>query len=189
MAVTAFQLCARALVKIGAHPISSFDEGSVEAQVAASLYPVVRDALLSIHPWNFAIKQERLAKLTSPPVADFAHAFALPSDCLRVISSGRPDRGRGLTYRIQGQMLYTNSDAVVLTYLCKVDEAGFPVFFQLALIARLAAEFCIPLTESTARWINLSRAAEEELRRARLADAQEDTPPRIENFVLIEVRG
>ncbi|TVR97361.1 MAG: hypothetical protein EA406_09870 [Rhodospirillales bacterium] len=189
MALTAIDLCSRALVKIGARPISSFSEGTVEAQVAASLYPVVRDALLSAHPWNFATRQRSLARLATSPVADYANAFALPADCLRVISCGRPGRGRGLTYRIEGRTLCTNVDQVVLTYLADTDEAMFPPFFVAALIARLAAEFCIPLTDSTSRWIGLSRAADDEVRRAKLADAQEDTPSRIENFVLIEARG
>ena len=35
----------------------------------------------------------------------------------------------------------------------------------------------------------LSRLAEEEIRRARLVDAQQDVPPRFEDFSLIEVRS
>jgi hypothetical protein len=54
MALTQIGLCSRALLKIGAHSIASFDEGTAEAEVAAGLYATVRDTVLSAHPWNFA---------------------------------------------------------------------------------------------------------------------------------------
>jgi hypothetical protein len=187
--VTSIDLCSRALVKIGASSISSFDEGTAEAHVAASIYPAIRDGLLSAHPWNFAIAQRRLAKLAASPVADYESGFALPEDSLRIISAGAGARGRGLAYRIQQRTLYTNAEDVVLTYVFRAAEADFPPFFNLALIARLAAEFCIPLTDSTSRWASLYKIAEDELRRARLTDAQEDTPPYFEDFTLTEGRG
>ena len=89
MALSALALCSRALLKIGAQPIASFDEGTAEAEVAANLYPAARDALLSLHPWSFATAQATLPRLAAKPVADFAHAFQLPAGFLRV-SAGTP---------------------------------------------------------------------------------------------------
>lgn len=57
MALSSIALCSRALLKLGASTIASFDEGTAEAEVSANLYPPVRDALLSAHPWNFATGQ------------------------------------------------------------------------------------------------------------------------------------
>ena len=54
MALTALALCSRALIKIGAQPIASLDEGTAEAEVAANLYPATRDAMLSLHPLHCA---------------------------------------------------------------------------------------------------------------------------------------
>jgi len=188
MALTAVALCSRALLMIGARTIASFEEGTAEAEVTANLYPSVRDALLSAHPWNFALAQARLARLAADPVADHAYAFALPDDCLRVLSAGSAGRGRGIGYRIFGRSLHADTTDVVLTFVARVDESTFPGFFDQALIARLAAEVCLPLTESTTRAEFLFRLAEEELRRARLADAQEDVPAAVEDFTLVEVR-
>src|SRR3954453_17138704 len=56
------------------------------------------------------------------------------------------------------------------------EQTIFPVFFVQALVARLAAEFCVPLTEGTARAAELMQLAEVDLRRARLADSQQATP-------------
>ncbi|MCB2101048.1 MAG: hypothetical protein KDE22_09280 [Rhodobacterales bacterium] len=189
MALSRIALCSRGLLKLGAGTITSFDEGTAEAEVAANLYPSVRDALLSSHPWSFATAQESLARLADDPVADHAHAFALPAGFLRVLSAGADGRGRGIDYRIAGRNLLTDAEQVVLTYIYRPDESAFPPFFDQALIARLAAEFCIPMTDSTSRSEVLHRLAESEFRRAKLIDAQQDTPGRIEDFSLVEVRS
>jgi hypothetical protein len=55
-------------------------------------------------------------------------------------------------------------------------------------VARLAAEFCLPLTENSTRTERLARIAEDELRLARLVDSQQHTPGRVEDFTLIEAR-
>jgi hypothetical protein len=188
MALSSIDLCSRALLKIGASSIASFDEGTAEAEVAASLYPVVRDAMLSLHPWNFALGRQVLARLLERPASDFSYAFQLPPQCLRVISAGTGGRSRGITYKIAGRRLYCNTEDVILTYIGRPNESDFPAFFDMTLIARLAAEFCIPLTDSTSRWEGLQDLAERELRRARLIDSQEDTAPRFEDFTLIEER-
>ena len=189
MALSSIALCSRALLKIGANSITSFDEGTAEAEVAANLFPSVRDALLSSHPWSFATGQIGLARLAAEPVADYAYAFQLPSDFLRALSAGIGGRGRGLTYRIAEQRLHADTQEAVLTYIFRPDESAFPPFFDQALIARLAAESCIPLTESTTRSESLHKLAENEFRRAKMIDAQQDTPGRVEDFTLIEVRS
>ncbi|MFO1152116.1 MAG: hypothetical protein U1E42_00420 [Rhodospirillales bacterium] len=188
MSLTAVDLCARALLKIGANRISSFAETTLEAEVATNLYPTVRDALLSAHPWNFATTQQKLVQSATPPIADHENAFDLPEDCIRVLSAGTNDRGHGLTYRIQQRRLLTNADDIVLTYVTRPLEADFPPFFDSTLIAHLAAEFCIPLTDSTSRWEALQKAADHELRRARLIDAQEETAPHLDDFTLTSWR-
>lgn len=188
MALSAIALCSRALLMVGASSIAAFDEGTAEAEVAANLFPSIRDAMLSSHPWNFALRQTWLARLVDDPVADFRAAYQLPDDCLRVISAGVAARGRGLAYRIVGRALHCDADEVMLTCVARVAEETFPAFFDQALISRLAAEFCLPLTESTSRAEYLRRLAEEEIRRARLIDAQEDLPMAVEDFTLVEVR-
>ena len=189
MALSAIDICSRALLKVGARTISSFDEGNLEAEIAGNLYPIVRDALLSAHPWNFAIVFEDLPRLAETPKADFDAAFALPGDCLRVLSAGPRGTTRGLTYRVIGRALYTDAEAVTISYVGRPPEDTFPAFFDMALIAQLAAEFCIPLTENTSRWEGLRQFADVELRRAKLIDSQEETPPRIDDFSLVQGRS
>lgn len=189
MALSAIALCSRALLRLGAATIASFDEGTAESEVAANLYPPLRDAVLSSHPWSFATAQAALPRLAAEPLADYGRAFQLPADFLRVLSAGPGGRGHGLSYRIHENRLLCNSDEAVLTYVFRPDETGFPPFFDQMLIARLTAEFCIPITESTTRAQFLFRLAEDEFRRAKLIDGQQHTPPAITDFPLVEVRS
>lgn len=188
MALTDIALCSRALLKLGSNGVASFDEGTVETEVAANLYPSVRDSLLSAHPWSFATGQASLPRLSASPLADHAHAFQLPVDFLRALSAGVGERGRGLRYRIAEKRLHTDSGAVVLTYIFRSRESEFPPFFDTALIARLAAEFCIPITDSASRADVLMKLAENEFRRAKTIDSQQDTPIHIDDFALVEAR-
>lgn len=188
MPLSSVELCSRALLKIGAATIASLEELTTEAQIAAHLYPITRDALLAAHPWNFAITYAELQAAAQSPLADYTYAYMLPADCMRVLSAGARARGSGLEYKICGRQLLTNADSATLTYVQRAPEENFPPFFVMALIAQLAAEFCIPLTDSTSRWEGLRHAAEAEFRRAKMIDSQEDTPARIVDFTLIEER-
>ena len=188
MALTDIALCSRALIRIGAHPINSFNDGSAEAEIVGALYPSSRDALLSAYAWSFATGQQTLTQLYPEPVADFKYAYALPNDFLRAISAGTGEKGRGLSFRIAHNALHTDANNVILTYIFRPNESEFPPFFDAALITRMAAELCIPLTENTSRSETLFRLAEKEYAQARQIDAQQDTPNRIEHFPLTDAR-
>jgi hypothetical protein len=188
MALSSIELCSSALVKLGAESISSFDDGSAEARVASRLYPLARDALLSAHPWSFATRQAELARLIMGPTTTFAYAYQLPNDYLKALSAGDGGRGRGLNFQIVNRQLHTDAESPVLTYVFRPSEGDFPAYFNAALVARLAAEFCLPLTENSSRAERLSRLADAELKVAKLVDSQQDTPPRVEDFTLIEAR-
>ena len=181
-------ICSKALLKIGAQTITSFEDGTAEAEVAANLYPLVRDGLLSSYPWSFAVLQKRLARLDIKPLADYQYAYQLPADYLRIISAGTGNRGRGAEYRIYENKIYTDAEELIITYISRVDENIFPTFFQEALVASLAYEFCLPLTESTSRAEHLQKRAEDILKHARLTDSQQGTPLKFEDFTLIEAR-
>ncbi|MDB5317014.1 MAG: hypothetical protein JWO24_2858 [Rhodospirillales bacterium] len=185
----ALALCSRALLKIGARPVASFDDGTAEAEVAAALYAGTRDALLSAHPWSFATGQETLPRLAAAPVADFAYAYQLPPTFLRALSAGQGARGRGVPFRLLEDRLHTDADSIILTHIFRPDESVFPPFFAALLAARLAAEFCLPLTESTQRAELLYKLADAEFRAARQTDSQQGTPRTIEEYPLISIRG
>lgn len=191
MALNDIALCARALIRLGAAPITSFDDGTAESEIAGALYAPTRDSLLSAYLWSFASGQVALTKLASDPIADYQFSYALPNDFLRAISLGSGTSGRGLRYRISRGVIHCNVDddePVILSYIFRPDESEMPPFFDMALISRLSAEFCIPVTENTSRATQLYNLARQEYERARQIDAQQDTPNKLENFTLIDVR-
>ncbi len=188
MALSDVALCSRALIRLGAAPVISFNDGTAESEISGALFGPVRDSLLSAYGWSFATGQVGLSKLDAAPVADYQNAFQLPHDFLRAMSAGSGGRGRGLNYRIARNILHTNSDAVTLTYIFRPAEEEFPPYFDSVLIAKLSAEFCIPVTENTSRAETLFRLADAEFQRARQIDAQQDSPVQIEDFSLIKAR-
>ena len=188
MTYSAINICSAALIKLGARSISSFEEGTVEAEFSSKMYPMVRDALLSSYPWSFAVCQTKLNRLSLEPVADYKYSYALPNDFLRVISAGNGSKGAGIEYRIMERRIHTNSDGVILTYIFRPEEENFPPFFYEALVSRLAAELCLPLTENTSAAQELLRRAENVISSARLIDAQQATPRKVEDFTLLGAR-
>ncbi|MBI1301337.1 MAG: hypothetical protein GC137_06730 [Alphaproteobacteria bacterium] len=188
MALSDIGLSSRALIRIGAAPITSFSDGTAESEIAGALFPQVRDAMLSAYAWSFASGQVVLNQLSTAPVADFDYAYQLPNDFLRALSAGSGTRGRGLHYKIIGDQLHTNAPNVVLSYIYRPMEESFPPYFDQALIVRLSAEFAIPVTENTSRAEAMFNMAEREFERARQIDAQQESPNRIEDFTLINVR-
>ncbi|MBC6444290.1 MAG: hypothetical protein GDA50_02495 [Alphaproteobacteria bacterium GM202ARS2] len=182
------ELCARAFAKIGQTSFERFADGSLEGDLAAKLYGGCRDRVLSVHPWNFALKRARLVHVDDFAEGDYAYGYALPSDFLRAVSVGYGDAVRGVVYRLLGDVLECDAEMVSMLYGARVEEARFPPFFQEALVAHLAAEFCLPLTENSSRSEVLARRAQQFLQQARLIDAQQDTPLAFDGFSLLEGR-
>ena len=145
--------------------------------------------LLASYPWRFALTQKKLARLTDRPVADYQYAYQLPNDCVRVLSAGQNIKSSRLNYKIIGQKLYTDANEVILSYIRRPEESTFPAFFVEALVGKLAAEFCLPLTESTTRTDYIKKASDIQISAARLTDSQQTTNPSFQDFSLIEVRG
>jgi hypothetical protein len=68
-------------------------DNSAQAGHCARFYPKARDALLDLHPWNFATKRVQLA-LLSQTSNQWQYAYAMPADCmkaLKVIDPNSPD--------------------------------------------------------------------------------------------------
>lgn len=189
MALSPVALCSRALMKIGAKPIQSFYDDTAEAEFAIALYMPTRDALLSAYPWRFAVTQTTLARLSDAPIADYSYAYQLPNDCLRVLSVGERGSSKGVSFRRVGNALHADAQILTLDYIFRPDDETAPPYFEQALMARLAAEFCLPLTENSSRADMLHRLANIEFETAKRIDAQQDTPRALDDFSLIDARG
>lgn len=190
MAQTALDYCTMALIKCHAKALQSFDEGTAEAEVAAQLYPLERDALLASYPWNFATAGASLSRLAETPETEFDHAFALPDRFVRAVSAGySARRPRGLDYEIHENRLHCNADTVFLKYHFRPDESRFPPHFIAALVARLRASFAGPLGANQSMVNDWLAEARDEWRLAKSVDSQQDRPNRFEDFSLVDCRS
>ena len=120
MPLSAVELCAAALVKIGARPFAAFEEDDGGGRVRAP--PVPDRPRSAAGPASLVLHARPGAALgrAQPPLADFAAAFTLPADHLRTISVGIAGRGRGVAYRIQGERLLCDAGEIVLSYQRRV---------------------------------------------------------------------
>lgn len=76
-----------ALGWVGARTIASEDENTQEAVQCRLFWDSARRQVLRDYPWPFARRRAWLARLPLPEgwEGEFAHAFALPADCLKVL--------------------------------------------------------------------------------------------------------
>ena len=78
MSLTKFDICSQALIKCGADTISSFNDGTHEANVCSVMYDTIKKSLLYYTFWNFAIKKVQMNRLAEIPTdAKFLFAYSL----------------------------------------------------------------------------------------------------------------
>lgn len=83
---TETEICILALRRLGQEAnLTSLDENSAYVESTKATYPIVRDALLERHAWNFATTKVRPARLMEKPIGWDA-MYAVPDDCIRVLS-------------------------------------------------------------------------------------------------------
>lgn len=169
-------ICNLALQEIGrGMMITALDENTQAARACRLRYPYARDAVLRGYDWNFATARAELAANTTAPAFEFAHAYDLPTDCLRVraVFDGEAD-----DWKVEGRQIITDlGDPIQIKYTVRVtDPAQFDPLFVAALAARVAADVAISLSESTAKAQGLWQLYIGKLQEAWKNDAQEGQP-------------
>ncbi len=164
-----------ALTLLGHAPILSFLDDSDAARAVNALYPIVRDDLQASHPWNFCVKGVDLPALAGAPTSTVYTAwYGLPANTLRVLEIEPPD----YSWVVEGQAVLTNAPppitARVITRI--EDTTGFPPWFTMALIYRLAAELCNTLTARRGNKQDWQAIAEAKIREAKATDGLEGSP-------------
>lgn len=148
---TKLSISSDALIMLGAAPLSSFSDGTDEAQVADRLYDDVRDTLIMQYPYSWTIKKTKLSRLADAPINEWKYKYALPGDILgnpKAVfinggAGGRPARD----FEIYSGGLYTNYEQVWVDYQFLPEPAIFPQYFTRLLKTALAAEFAEPITD------------------------------------------
>jgi hypothetical protein len=162
MSLSIMSLCDRALSFIGGKrlvlseaELSAFEaldyetlasaKAQQEAVVCALHFGAVRDSLFESYPWVFAKKSAELAEL-SAAVGGWAHSYALPADCARILeiiagALSLPD------YEIAGGSVSCNYERVIARYTRYENNVSkWPPCFRDAFCAKLAMEIAGAVT-------------------------------------------
>ena len=176
VANSAIDIASRALVLIGAEPITSFDSSSTEALVATNMYEDTVRAMLSTARWRFATEQAVLNQLSDVPTGRFDIAHQLPSDLL--VLHGVTINDRLIEFTVYGDKVFsdsTSSDTLVADFTFRADEVDFPSYFSLALQYSLASIFATSIARDDRLMQLMETKANQLMAKARNIDAQQQT--------------
>ena len=119
-----------------------------EAITCVRHFPGVRDALLQGWPWVFAIRSAAPARL-AVPLANWAYSYALPADCLRLLSVSSDGLELPL-WSQEGQIVSCDREPVDVRYLSSssrvLNVAQWPPLFADAVVLRLAVDISAAVT-------------------------------------------
>ena len=169
-------VCSRALILIGADPITSFDDGNNEALIASNMYEDIARAALVNCRWRFATNQAVLNRLTDVPTGRFDAAYQIPSGWL--MSHALTVNDYPIEYQTYGDKIYSNSastDELVLDYTYRASEQDWPSYFTVALEYELAVVFAAGLARDQALAQLMSHQASQAMIKARSLDSQQQT--------------
>ena len=173
---SALDIASRALVLIGAEPITSFESSSTEALVASNMYEDVVRSSLCIARWRFATEQAILNQITETPTGRFAIAHQLPSDLLMLHTVTVNDNRLG--YTVYADKIFSDastSDVLVADYTFRASEIDFPSYFALAVQYALAGVFATAIARDDNLALLMDGKADRLMAKARNLDSQQQT--------------
>ena len=173
---SAIDICARALILLGAEPITSFDDGTTESLVAVNMYEDIARTNLCSSRWRFATEQKQLSELTNVPSGRYDIAHQLPSDLLMLHALTVNDII--FEYQVYGDKVFSDissGQVVIADYTYRALEIDWPSYFTIAVEYAMASVFA----GSIARDPNLIQLMESKyevaMRKARSLDSQQQT--------------
>lgn len=182
-------ICSRALILIGAEPITSFEDGNNEALIAANMYEdIARSALVNTR-WRFATNQQVLNRLSAAPTGRYDAAYQLPSGWLMTHAVTVNDTP--IEYQTYGNKVYCNEPAsseLVLDYTYRSDETDWPSYFTIAVQYEMAAVFASSLARDASLASAMQQQAQISIMKARSLDAQQQTTRRLNTSRFIAQR-
>ncbi len=175
-----------ALRKLGENALLAVTDPGPVANLAASTYDDIRDALLREFPWNFALKRAALSANAVAPIWGYAFAYNHPTDSLRIQEL---ENANNEEWRNEDGMIVTDIEAPLnILYVVRVAAEKMDATFRDALAARLAMEWAEPLTQTSTVGEAMARLYQNKLGVARIADGQEDRVRTVDANDFIDVR-
>lgn len=186
MTQTAIKIASDACLLLGASPIQSFDEGTVEAQTAKAFYEETLITALSHSNWSFAKRPVQLVQLDKQAAYGYKYVYRVSEEVIKIISL---NDHMNQDYRlISGRELHTSIENPFVVAIVKVNESELPAAFTLALKHMLAAMFCSTITDDSSQAERFERKGQMLLKKAAFTDQTQQPVNYIKRSDLINVR-
>ena len=189
---SAVDIANSALNLLGASTISALTDDSKNARLCNQRYEPVRNRVFRSHAWNCLHKRVQLAQNSTAPVVEYSYAYALPSDCLRVLKvhNGSTDSIKSdIDYKLEGRNIVTNEGTVYIIYIAiDTDPNNYDTYLQESISHQLAADLAYAVTNNATLADKYMVRADERLREARFIDATENSLGTIESSEFTDAR-
>lgn len=172
-----------ALAELGQTALTGLSDAALSAEVQATVYDTVYEALLGRVPWRFAMRKAQLSREVAVPLNEWSYQFVLPAQCLRVVAT-YPN----ISYEIYEQKLFANTTELAIDYIHKVTEAALPATYAVALHLKLAAAMCMALTQDKELKKELDGKANMQLAVAMSSDAMQRPNAQFRDAPFVNVR-
>ena len=146
-------ICSHALQLLGENTISSFSDGTVQANVCSEIYPDTRDMVLTMYPWSFSIIKVDLQQSSTAPINEWTYSYPLPSDSLTSIPRAVFNSSAvGVTpitsgWEVYERNIFTDQSAITIDYQKRPLEAEMPSYFVQLLKYVVAMHIAYPVTD------------------------------------------
>jgi len=172
---SAIDICSRALILIGAEPITSFDDDTSEALIAGNMYEDIARTNLTSTRWRFATNQAILNRLSEAPTGRFDSAYQLP-DYLFLHSV--TVRDLQIEYNVYGNKVFCDAEAadvLIADFTYRANEVDWPSYFSVCVEYAMAVVFATALIRDTSLSNLMSTQYEFLMAKARSTDSQQQT--------------
>jgi hypothetical protein len=149
--MTSVEIANLALGWIGQKAISSFDDGSVPAELCKANFDAAARTALERRAWMFATQRLTLEPAAQTGDAAWPTSFVLPATVVRVLGADDGSGAWETRWRREGQTILSE-DGLATMYVRAIMDVGDPTTwspgFTRAVALRVASDLCGPLTEN-----------------------------------------
>jgi len=176
---SAIDICSRALILVGAEPITSFDDDTTEALIAGNMYEDIARTNLTATRWRFATNQAVLNRLSEAPTGRFESAYQLPDYLFLHAVTVRDFQ---IEYNVYGDKVFCDADpadVLIADFTYRANEVDWPSYFSVCVEYAMAVVFATALIRDTSLSNLMSTQYEFLMAKARSTDSQQQTTRKV----------
>ena len=176
---SAIDICSRALILVGAEPITSFNDDTSEALIAGNMYEDIARTNLTSTRWRFATNQAILNRLSDAPTGRFTAAYQLPE---YIFLHAVTVRDYQIEYNVYGNKVFCDadvSDELIADYTYRAEEGDWPSYFSVCVEYAMATVFATALIRDQSLAVLMDQQYTRLLAKARSIDSQQQTTRKV----------